>query len=70
MRTNKCAFCEEYKRQAGIGEVEKQHGYTMRLRACLYSRSQSIKGKEHYSTYSAPMRLRYCPSCGKELAKC
>lgn len=68
MRTNKCAFCEEYKKQLGVGEIEKEHGYKMSLLACLYIRS-SIGRKARYSIYSKPMRLRFCPSCGKELAK-
>ena len=69
MMKTRCAFCEEYKKQVGIGEMEKERGYKMYLRACLYVRS-SAGNKEHYSTYSKAMRLRYCPSCGKELPKC
>lgn len=63
----RCAFCEEYKRLLGIGEVEKQHGYALRLRACIFSHSTNRAGKEHYSTYSKPMKLKFCPSCGREL---
>ena len=63
----KCAFCEEYKKQIGIGEEEKKHGYRMELRAALFIKSVRKYGEPHYSAYSKPMRLRYCPSCGKEL---
>ena len=67
MRTNRCAFCEEYKKQLKIGELEKERGYKMNLEACMYIRSLTKWGAPHYSFYSKHMRLRYCPSCGKEL---
>lgn len=67
MRTNKCAFCEEYKKQLDIGEIEKEHGYKMHLRACLFVKSTTTGDRPHYSTYSRPMVLRYCPSCGRNL---
>ena len=68
MKNSECTFCKEYENARGVGELEKQHGYTMYLRACLYSRSNNKKGFEHYSKTSKPMRLRYCPSCGKKLS--
>lgn len=67
MRTNKCAFCEEYKKQIGIGEEEKKHGYIMYLQASIFIKSKCVSGMPHYSAYSRPMRLRFCPSCGRNL---
>lgn len=69
MRINKCTFCEEYERTVAVGEIEKQHGYTLILRVCLFAYSKTAAGKEHYTKTCAPMKLRYCPSCGKKLAK-
>lgn len=67
MRTNKCAFCEEYKKQLGIGEKEKERGYKMFLEVCLFVNSLTKWGAPHYSFYSKRMRLRFRPSCGKKL---
>ena len=68
MRIRKCAFCAEYNKQLEIDEIEKQRGYKMHLRVCLFTRSMTTSRKEHYATYSKPARLRYCPTCGKKLA--
>lgn len=66
MRT-RCAFCRECEKTVGVGEIEKQHGYIQRLRVCLYSFSKDALGREHYRKVHTPMKLKFCPSCGKKL---
>lgn len=67
MRIRNCAFCREYERTVRLGEFENQHGYIQRLRVCLYSFSKNTEGKEHYRKHHTPMKLKFCPSCGKKL---
>lgn len=66
---SKCAFCEEYEKTVGIGELMAEHGYTMHLRVSLYERINRRGGKEESSKYHRPMKLKFCPSCGKKLEK-
>lgn len=69
MRIRNCAFCREYEKTAAVGEIEKQYGHVQRLRVCLYSFSKDKLGKERYRKHHMPMKLKFCPSCGKALTR-
>lgn len=67
MRTKKCAFCEEYIKTVALGKLMSEYGRTMHLRVCLYERVNKRGGIKESSKYHKLMRLRFCPSCGRNL---
>ena len=69
MRIHNCAFCREYEKTVGVSEIEKHSGCVQRLRVCLYSFSKDKLGKERYRKHHTPMKLKFCPSCGKALSR-
>ena len=66
-RVKRCAFCEEYKNAYGLAEYDRNHGRKVYFLVRLYEHVVRRGGKEYRSKTHRPMKLRFCPSCGKEL---
>ena len=69
-RGNKCAFCEKYEQAVEQAEFEKlRFDHDTHFRVRLYVKVTRRKGREYSSKTHLPMRLKYCPSCGKQLVE-